>query len=106
MRGLAVRCCPDTPFRRSRRPSKGRDETGERDGGMSALTHIQMFPQILPALRSSRKHAIPFLTKVQDIAGPALFGVLIDTGSRETVFAGYLLGSALMIAAALIAWRY
>jgi hypothetical protein len=35
-----------------------------------------------------------------------LFGALIDTGSRSSVFAGYLLGSALMIAAAVIAWRY
>ena len=40
------------------------------------------------------------------VAGPALFGALIDTGSRNSVFAGYLLGSALMIAAAAIAWRY
>lgn len=38
--------------------------------------------------------------------GPALFGVLIDTGSRDSVFAGYLLGSILMVAAALIAWCY
>jgi hypothetical protein len=35
-----------------------------------------------------------------------LFGALIDTGSRSSVFAGYLLGSGLMIAAAAIAWRY
>jgi hypothetical protein len=32
--------------------------------------------------------------------------VLIDSGSRSSVFAGYLFGSGLMIAAALIAWRY
>ena len=38
--------------------------------------------------------------------GPALFGVLIDTGSRNSVFAGYLFGSALMIVAAAVAWRY
>ena len=37
---------------------------------------------------------------------PALFGALIDSGSRDSVFAGYCLGSALMIAAALIGWRY
>jgi hypothetical protein len=35
-----------------------------------------------------------------------LLGALIDTGSRNSVFAGYLLGSALMIAAAVIAWRW
>jgi hypothetical protein len=40
------------------------------------------------------------------VVGPALFGALIDTGSRSSVFAGYLFGSALMIAAAVIAWLY
>jgi hypothetical protein len=35
-----------------------------------------------------------------------LFGALIDTGSRNSVFAGYLFGSALMVAAAAVAWRY
>jgi hypothetical protein len=35
-----------------------------------------------------------------------LFGALVDSGSRTSVFAGYLFGSALMIAAALIAWRH
>jgi hypothetical protein len=44
-------------------------------------------------------------TAVGGIAGPALFGVLIDTGSRTSVFGGYLLGAALMIAAAVLAWR-
>ena len=32
--------------------------------------------------------------------------MLIDTGSRASLFGGYLLGAALMIAAALIAWRF
>jgi hypothetical protein len=45
-------------------------------------------------------------TGIGGVAGPALLGALIDTGSRNSVFAGYLLGSALMIAAAVIAWRY
>ena len=40
------------------------------------------------------------------VAGPALFGMLIDTGSRTSVFAGYLFGSVLMIGAAAVAWRY
>jgi hypothetical protein len=31
---------------------------------------------------------------------------LIETGSRGNVFAGYLVGAALVIAAAAIAWRY
>ena len=35
-----------------------------------------------------------------------LFGVLIDTGSRASVFGGYLLGAVLMIVAGLVAWRW
>jgi MFS family permease len=45
-------------------------------------------------------------TGIGGVAGPALFGALIDTGSRNSVFAGYLLGAVLMIAAAIVAWRY
>ena len=45
-------------------------------------------------------------TGIGGVVGPALFGALIDTGSRQSVFAGYLLGAGLMVAAALIAWRY
>jgi hypothetical protein len=37
------------------------------------------------------------------VAGPLLFGALIETGSRMSVFGGYLLGAALMIAAAVVA---
>ena len=37
------------------------------------------------------------------IAGPWLFGVLIATGSRSSVLVGYLIGAALMLAAAIIA---
>ncbi len=44
--------------------------------------------------------------RIGGVAGPALFGVLIDTGSRGSVFAGYLLGAVLMIVAACVAWRY
>ena len=32
--------------------------------------------------------------------GPLLFGALIDTGSRSSIFAGYVVGAVLMIAAA------
>jgi len=45
-------------------------------------------------------------TGIGGVSGPWLFGALIDTGSRWSVYGGYLLGSALMIAAALIAARY
>ena len=42
-------------------------------------------------------------TGVGGVAGPLLFGALIDTGSRMSLFGGYLLGAALMIAAGLVA---
>jgi MFS family permease len=64
----------------------------------------ETFPLEVRALAIALFYAIG--TGIGGIAGPALFGVLIDTGSRDSVFAGYLLGSVLMIAAALIAWRH
>ena len=45
-------------------------------------------------------------TGIGGAIGPWLFGVLIDTGSRASLFAGYLLGAALMIAAAGVMWRW
>ncbi|EKS33752.1 MFS transporter [Afipia clevelandensis] len=68
------------------------------------LTVSETFPLEVRALAIALFYAIG--TGVGGIAGPALFGVLIDTGSRDSVFAGYLLGSALMVGAAIIAWRY
>jgi hypothetical protein len=44
-----------------------------------------------------------FGTALGGIAGPAFFGRLIDTHQRSEVFTGYLTGSLLMIAAAVIA---
>jgi hypothetical protein len=38
--------------------------------------------------------------------GPWLFGELIDTGSRTSVFGGYLLGAALMVIVGAVAWRW
>jgi hypothetical protein len=35
-----------------------------------------------------------------------LFGLLIDTGSRWSVYGGYLFGAALMLVAAIVAARY
>src|SRR5712672_3655173 len=68
------------------------------------LTVSETFPLEVRALAIALFYAIG--TGIGGVAGPALFGALIDTGSRSSVFAGYLLGSALMIAAAVIAWRY
>jgi MFS family permease len=44
-----------------------------------------------------------FGTGVGGVAGPALFGALIDTGSRFSIFYGYLLGGILMVVAAVVA---
>ena len=62
------------------------------------------FPLEVRALAIALFYAIG--TGIGGVAGPALFGALVDTGSRNSVFAGYLFGSALMIVAAAVAWRY
>jgi len=68
------------------------------------LTVSETFPLEVRALAIALFYAIG--TGIGGVAGPALFGVLIDTGSRTSVFAGYLFGSALMVVAAVVAWRY
>lgn len=68
------------------------------------LTVSETFPVEMRALAIAVFYAVG--TGAGGIAGPWLFGVLIDTGSRGSVFAGYLLGAALMLGAALIAARF
>jgi MFS family permease len=68
------------------------------------LTVSETFPLEVRALAIALFYAIG--TGIGGVIGPALFGALIDTGSRTSVFAGYLLGSALMVVAAAVAWRY
>jgi MFS family permease len=68
------------------------------------LTVSETFPLEVRALAIALFYAVG--TGIGGVAGPALFGALIDTGSRGSVFIGYLFGAALMIAAAAIAWRY
>jgi MFS family permease len=68
------------------------------------LTVSETFPLEVRALAIALFYAVG--TGIGGVAGPALFGALIDTGSRQSVFAGYLLGAGLMVAAAAIAWRY
>jgi MFS family permease len=68
------------------------------------LTVSETFPLEVRALAIALFYAVG--TGIGGVAGPALFGALVDTGSRGSVFAGYLLGSGLMVAAAAIAWRY
>jgi MFS family permease len=68
------------------------------------LTVSETFPLEVRALAIALFYAIG--TGIGGVAGPALLGALIDTGSRGSVFAGYLFGSALMVGAAAVAWRY
>lgn len=68
------------------------------------LTVSETFPLEIRALAIAVFYAVG--TGIGGVIGPALFGALIDTGSRNSVFAGYLFGSALMMAAAWIAFRH
>jgi MFS family permease len=65
------------------------------------LTVSETFPLEIRALAIAVFYAVG--TGIGGMAGPWLFGALIDTGSRTSLFGGYLLGAALMIAAGLIA---
>ena len=68
------------------------------------LTASETFPLEIRALAIAVFYAVG--TGVGGVAGPMLFGALIDTGSRTSLFGGYLLGAALMIAAAAAMWRW
>ena len=68
------------------------------------LTVSETFPLEVRALAIALFYAVG--TAIGGIAGPALFGALIDTGSRSSVFAGYCLGAILMLVAAVVGWRY
>jgi MFS family permease len=65
------------------------------------LTVSETFPLEIRALAIALFYAVG--TGLGGIAGPLLFGALIETGSRASVFAGYLFGAALMLAAAVVA---
>ena len=68
------------------------------------LTVSETFPLEMRSLAIAFFYAIG--TGVGGVLGPWLLGTLIDTGSRASVFAGYLLGALLMIVAAGIAWGW
>ena len=68
------------------------------------LTVSECFPLEMRALAIAIFYVIG--TGAGGFAAPALFGVLIETGSRANVFVGYAIGAALVLAAAVIARRY
>jgi MFS family permease len=68
------------------------------------LTVSETFPLELRALAIAIFYAIG--TGIGGIVGPWLFGALIETGSRWSLFAGYILGSVLMLIAAGVMLRF
>lgn len=67
------------------------------------LTVGECFPLEVRARAISLFYALG--TGLGGIAGPALFGVLIETGERGEILWGYVLGGGLMLAAALVEAR-
>jgi MFS family permease len=65
------------------------------------LTVSELFPVELRGMAIALFYAVG--TATGGLAAPAIFGALIQTGSRARVMDGYLFGAALMIAAALVA---
>jgi MFS family permease len=70
----------------------------------SYLTVSETFPLEIRALAIAFFYAVG--TGVGGAFSPWLMGLLIETGSRRSVFAGYILGAALMIAAARVVGRW
>jgi MFS family permease len=68
------------------------------------LTASEVFPLEMRAVAISVFYAVG--TGIGGFAAPALFGALVESGSRPQVFAGYAFGAVLVIAAAVIAWKY
>ncbi len=68
------------------------------------LTASETFPLEIRAFAIAIFYAVG--TGIGGVAGPWVFGLLIDTGSRATVFAGYLFAAVLMLVAAVVALRY
>jgi MFS family permease len=68
------------------------------------LTVSETFPLEIRALAIAIFYAIG--TGIGGVIGPWLMGFLIETGSRASVFAGYLFGAALMLLAAVVMARW
>ncbi len=68
------------------------------------LTVSETFPLEIRALAIAFFYAVG--TGIGGVAAPLLFGALIDTGVRASVFGGYVLGTSLMGLAGLVEWRW
>jgi MFS family permease len=65
------------------------------------LTVSELFPVELRGMAIALFYAIG--TGAGGMVAPSLFGALLETGSRERVFIGYLVGAGLMCSAGLTA---
>jgi MFS family permease len=68
------------------------------------LTVSETFPLEIRALAIAAFYAVG--TGIGGVAGPWAFGALIDTGSRTSIFAGYVFGAVLMLGAAAVAFLW
>ena len=68
------------------------------------LTVSETFPLEIRALTIAIFYAIG--TGLGGVAAPLVFGKLIESGSRQSIFGGYIFAAVLMFAAAVIAWLY
>lgn len=66
------------------------------------LTVGETFPLEMRALAIAVFYALG--TGIGGATGPILFGALVDTGSRTSLFYGYLAGAALMVGAGVVQW--
>ncbi len=74
---------------------------GSAAASAAYLTVSESFPLEVRALAIALFYSVG--TGVGGVLGPFFLGHLIDSGSRATVLVGYLIGSALMIGAAVVA---
>jgi len=68
------------------------------------LTVSETFPIEIRAMTIAIFYAIG--TGFGGVAAPLVFGKLIESGSRASIFGGYVFAACLMFAAAVIAWLY
>jgi MFS family permease len=68
------------------------------------LTVSETFPIEIRAMTIAIFYAIG--TGVGGVAAPLIFGRLIESGSRQAIFGGYVFAACLMFAAAVVAWLY
>jgi MFS family permease len=72
--------------------------------GAAYLTVSETFPVEIRALAIAVFYAMG--TAIGGAGAPYLLGALIATGSRGSVFIGYLIGAALMLIAAIVQWFF